>query len=113
MKSKEFSDYEKACAFQEKNGGQIEWCGWRGKRFWRVWYEEKEKEKECYLVRREYTDEFGFHEKENIAVYATKCLAQEVVDKLNSEKPKEGDPDYDSIEDYFYEPYTIHTKIDD
>ena len=70
-------------------------------------------EQKCYLVRREYTDEFGFYEKENIAIYATEKLAQMVVDKLNSEKPPIGDLDYDPVEDYFYEPYIIHTKMEE
>ena len=37
---------------------------------------DKNTEQECYLVRHEYTDEFGFYEKENIAIYATEKLAQ-------------------------------------
>ena len=116
MKSKEFSNYEKACAFRDKVGGQTEWVKWKGRRFWCVWYQEKEekqKDNECYLVRHWYTDEFGFYEKENIAIYATKELAERAVAIFNCEKPQEGDVDYDSIEDYFYEPYTIRTKFDD
>ena len=74
---------------------------------------DKNTEQECYLVRHEYTDEFGFYEKENIAIYATEKLAQRVVDKLNSEKEPEGDPDYDPVEDYFYEPYLIHTEMEE
>ena len=73
----------------------------------------KNTEQKCYLVRREYTEEFGFYEKENIAIYATEKLAQMVVDKLNSEKPPIGDLDYDPLEDYFYEPYIIHTKMEE
>lgn len=76
-------------------------------------YMKIKEEQECYLVRHEYTDEFGFYEKENIAIYATEKLAQKIVDKLNLEKTPESDPDYDPVEDYFYEPYTIRTEMEE
>jgi hypothetical protein len=58
-------------------------------------------------------DEFGFYEKENIAIYATEKLAQRVVDELNSEKAPEGDSDYDLVEDYFYEPDIMHMEMEE
>ena len=38
-----FTDYEKACAFNDKVGGQIQWCRRKGSQnqfhdYWLVWY---------------------------------------------------------------------------
>lgn len=39
MRIKEFDDYEKACKFRDKVKGQTQWCLYKGKEYWRVWYE--------------------------------------------------------------------------
>ena len=41
LKWKEFSEYDKACAFRDKVDGQTEWCMHKGKRYWLVWYTQK------------------------------------------------------------------------
>ena len=38
MKAEEFNDYEKACEFCDKTGGQIQWCSYKRKNYWIVWY---------------------------------------------------------------------------
>ena len=38
MKSKEFDDYDKACEFRNKVDGQIQWCRYKRKQYWIVWY---------------------------------------------------------------------------
>lgn len=39
MNVKEFSNYDKACEFRDKVGGQVEWSSYKGKPLWYVWYE--------------------------------------------------------------------------
>lgn len=41
MKVKEFDNYEKACKFRDRVGGQIQWTPYKGKQLWYVWYENK------------------------------------------------------------------------
>ena len=43
MEAKTFSKYESACSFRDKVDGQIEWCRYRGKSHWIVWYSKKNK----------------------------------------------------------------------
>ena len=43
MNVKEFSDYDKACEFREKVGGQVEWSSYKGNPLWYVWYPKEEK----------------------------------------------------------------------
>ena len=38
MKSKSFDDYDKACEFRDMVDGQIQWCTYKGNRYWLVWY---------------------------------------------------------------------------
>ena len=40
MRVKEFSNYDKACEFRDKVGGQVEWSSYKGKPLWYVWYSE-------------------------------------------------------------------------
>lgn len=42
MNVKEFSNYDKACEFRDKVGGQVEWSSYKGKSLWYVWYEKHE-----------------------------------------------------------------------
>lgn len=45
MNVKEFSNYDKACEFRDKVGGQVEWSSYKGKSLWYVWYEKHEMQK--------------------------------------------------------------------
>ena len=38
MKSKSFNDYDNACEFCDKVNGQIQWCSYKRKKYWIVWY---------------------------------------------------------------------------
>lgn len=38
MKVKEFDNYENACEFCRKVGGQIQWTSYKDKSIWYVWY---------------------------------------------------------------------------
>lgn len=38
MKTKVFRNYEKACEFQDKVGGQIQWGSDKGEYYWTVWW---------------------------------------------------------------------------
>lgn len=39
MRCKEFNNYNDASLFRDKTDGQIEWCKYKGKPYWIVWYE--------------------------------------------------------------------------
>ena len=45
MKSKYFNDYNKACQFNDKVDGQIQWGSDKGKQYWIVWYIDEEDKK--------------------------------------------------------------------
>lgn len=38
MKSKTFNNYDDACKFRDRVGGQIQWCSYKRERYWIVWY---------------------------------------------------------------------------
>ena len=38
MKSKSFDNYQEACTFNDKVNGQIQWCTYKCKKYWIVWY---------------------------------------------------------------------------
>ena len=38
MKGKSFNSYEAACKFRDKVGGQVQWCSYKRKEYWIVWY---------------------------------------------------------------------------
>lgn len=59
MDVKEFSNYDKACEFRDKVGGQVQWSAHKGKQLWHVWYPKKRnvkftdnKKQEKYLLKR-------------------------------------------------------------
>ena len=51
MKVKEFTDYEKACAFRGKVGGQTQHTSYKGKPLYYVWYEPKENKNETQTTK--------------------------------------------------------------
>lgn len=38
MRVRSFEDYEKACEFRDKVGGQTQWSRYKCKPIWYVWY---------------------------------------------------------------------------
>lgn len=38
MNAKQFDDYDKACIFCDKVDGQIQWCSYKCRKYWIVWY---------------------------------------------------------------------------
>ena len=38
MKSKSFDDYNQALLFRDKVDGQVQWCTYKGQKYWIVWY---------------------------------------------------------------------------
>lgn len=38
IKSKSFNDYQEAFIFNDKVNGQIQWCSYKHKKYWIVWY---------------------------------------------------------------------------
>lgn len=79
-------------------------------RGWLEWVPENYKNK-CYQIGHEYTDEFGFNEKELLEVYKTEELATEICKQFNEDLPDKEDEDYDPVEHYWVEEQTIQTKI--
>lgn len=77
-----------------------------------VWVPEHCKEK-CYQIGHEYTDEFGFNEKELLDVYKTEEVAMEACKQLNDDLPDEEDEDYDQYENYWIEEQVIRTTAEE